>query len=76
MKIKIGNWYLNDDDVEDPHLVDNINNATTKTQDEVNVFISYFSDYEGESLFILSTQKWYNVYLKDIKIVYGKRYRK
>jgi hypothetical protein len=69
MKIKIGNWYLNDDDVEDPHLVDNINDASDKTQDEVNGFISYFTDYEGESLFILSTRKWYKVYLNDIKIL-------
>jgi hypothetical protein len=69
MKIKIGNWYLNDDDVEDPHLVVNINDATDKTQDEVNGFLSYFTDYEGESLFILSTRKWYEVYLKDIKII-------
>lgn len=69
MKIKVGNWYLNDGDIEDPYLVDNINDASEKTQDEVNGFISYFTDYEGESMFILSTQKWYNVYLKDIKIL-------
>lgn len=69
MKIKIGNWYLNDDDVEDPHLVDNINDASDKTQDEVNGFISYFTDYEGESLFISSIRKWYKVYLNDIKIL-------
>ena len=69
MKIKIGNWYLNDDYVGDPHLVDNINDATDKTQDEVNDFISYFKENEGESIFILSTRKWYNVYLKDINFL-------
>jgi len=69
MKIKIGNWYLNDDDMGDPHLVDNIKDASDKTQDEIDGFISYFTDYEGESLFILSTRSWYNVHLEDIKII-------
>lgn len=68
MKIKVGNWYLNDDNIEDPHLVDNIIDATEKTQDEVNEFISDFTKYEGY-LFILSTRKWYEVSLKDIKIL-------
>lgn len=69
MKIKVGNWYLNDDDFEDPHLVDNINDASDKTQDEVNNFVSHFTVYEGESLFVLSLRKWYEVYLNDIKIL-------
>lgn len=69
MKIKVGNWYLNDDDINDPYLVDNIDNATDKNQDEVNQFISHFTDYEGESLFTLSSQQWYSVYLNDIKIL-------
>lgn len=69
MKIKVGNWYLNDDNVEDPHLVDTIEEASDKTQNEVDDFLSDVIRYEGESLFILSTRKWYPVYIKDIKIL-------
>lgn len=39
MKIKIGNWYLNDDDMENLHLVNSIDNASDKTRDEVMCFI-------------------------------------
>lgn len=69
MKIKIGKWYLNEDIIEDPHLVDNIEDASDMNQDEVDEFMSHFTDFEGECIYVISTKKWYNVYLNDIEII-------
>lgn len=86
MKIKIKtstkNWYLNDDQPEDPYLTDDVNDASEKFQDEVDNFVSYIKTYaQGKGLLyihhkIKSKKRYIEFELKDIVIIRKRTLRK
>lgn len=69
MIIKIGNYYLNDDDIMDPYLTPSIDDASIKNSNQVENFIHHFTTYEGESLWSISSKSWVPIFVKDIEIL-------